>query len=178
MAHTAFRMPLAFAITRAAMRQVQARAPHFAPRSVLDFGAGPGTSLWAAEDVWGASAAGETAETAGTDLGTAPGLERLVAVEPSRSMVVAGQALVARGFRGPEPRWTPSLAGASPSGGGSSPGGSTRAAPLRGAFDLVVAANVLGELSDGAREAALRMLWQLTADGGVLLLAEPGSRWG
>ena len=51
-AYLTVRLPATYAATRAALGAVQMRAPEFAPKSLLDFGAGPGTASWAAMDVW------------------------------------------------------------------------------------------------------------------------------
>jgi len=51
-AYLAARLPATYAATRASMEAVAALRPQFAPRSLLDFGAGPGTALWAARDAW------------------------------------------------------------------------------------------------------------------------------
>jgi ribosomal protein RSM22 (predicted rRNA methylase) len=51
-AYLAARLPATFAAIRAALDAVAALRPEFAPRSLLDFGAGPGTVLWAASDCW------------------------------------------------------------------------------------------------------------------------------
>ena len=51
-AYLAARLPATYAALRAALDAVSERRPEFAPRSLLDFGAGPGTALWAARDCW------------------------------------------------------------------------------------------------------------------------------
>jgi ribosomal protein RSM22 (predicted rRNA methylase) len=51
-AYLAARLPATYAAVRAALDAVAERRPDFAPRSLLDFGAGPGTVLWAARDCW------------------------------------------------------------------------------------------------------------------------------
>jgi ribosomal protein RSM22 (predicted rRNA methylase) len=51
-AYLAARLPATYAAIRAALGAVAERRPDFAPRSLLDFGAGPGTALWAARDCW------------------------------------------------------------------------------------------------------------------------------
>lgn len=51
-AYLAARLPATYAAIRAALDAVAAVRPEFAPRSLLDFGAGPGTALWAAHDCW------------------------------------------------------------------------------------------------------------------------------
>ncbi len=51
-AYLAARLPATYAALRTALDAVAERRPEFAPRSLLDFGAGPGTALWAAHDCW------------------------------------------------------------------------------------------------------------------------------
>ena len=51
-AYLTARMPATFAAIRTALAWVRECAPGFEPRSVLDFGAGPGTASWAAIEVW------------------------------------------------------------------------------------------------------------------------------
>jgi ribosomal protein RSM22 (predicted rRNA methylase) len=51
-AYLATRLPATYAATRAAMAAVAEVRPEFAPRTMLDAGAGPGTALWAAADCW------------------------------------------------------------------------------------------------------------------------------
>ncbi len=50
--YLAARLPATYAAIRAALGAVAEVRPEFAPRSLLDFGAGPGTALWAAGDCW------------------------------------------------------------------------------------------------------------------------------
>lgn len=51
-AYLATRLPATYAAIRAAMTELAERRPDFAPLSLLDVGAGPGTVLWAASDCW------------------------------------------------------------------------------------------------------------------------------
>jgi ribosomal protein RSM22 (predicted rRNA methylase) len=51
-AYLAARLPATYAAIRAALDAVAVVRPDFTPRSLLDFGAGPGTALWAARDCW------------------------------------------------------------------------------------------------------------------------------
>jgi ribosomal protein RSM22 (predicted rRNA methylase) len=51
-AYLAARLPATYAAIRAALDAVAAARPEFAPANLLDFGAGPGTVLWAARDCW------------------------------------------------------------------------------------------------------------------------------
>ncbi len=51
-AYLAVRMPATYAAVRASLATVAQLRPDFAPRSLLDAGAGPGTALFAARDCW------------------------------------------------------------------------------------------------------------------------------
>lgn len=51
-AYLAARLPATYAAVHAALNAIAERRPEFAPNSLLDFGAGPGTVLWAARDCW------------------------------------------------------------------------------------------------------------------------------
>lgn len=52
LAYLAARLPATFSAARAAMARVADFAPDFAPRSLIDMGAGPDTAAHAAADVW------------------------------------------------------------------------------------------------------------------------------
>jgi len=56
LAYLATRLPATFAAIRASFAVIASARPHFAPKTLLDFGAGPGTALWAAADCWPALA--------------------------------------------------------------------------------------------------------------------------
>jgi ribosomal protein RSM22 (predicted rRNA methylase) len=51
-AYLAARLPATYAAIRVALDAVATVRPEFAPRRLLDFGAGPGTALWAARNCW------------------------------------------------------------------------------------------------------------------------------
>ena len=51
-AYLAYRAPATFAAAAAVFRQVQRQRPDWAPRSLLDAGAGPGVAAWAAVAAW------------------------------------------------------------------------------------------------------------------------------
>jgi ribosomal protein RSM22 (predicted rRNA methylase) len=51
-AYLATRLPATYAAVRASFGTVADASPDFAPASLLDIGAGPGTALWAAADCW------------------------------------------------------------------------------------------------------------------------------
>jgi ribosomal protein RSM22 (predicted rRNA methylase) len=52
LAYLAVRLPATYAAVRASFAAVAQARPDFAPKTVLDVGAGPGTALWAAADCW------------------------------------------------------------------------------------------------------------------------------
>lgn len=52
LAYIATRMPATYAAIHASLAALSQQQPDFAPRSLLDVGAGPGTVMWAAADLW------------------------------------------------------------------------------------------------------------------------------
>ena len=52
LAYLAVRLPATYAAVRASFAAVAAARSDFAPRTLLDVGAGPGTALWAAANCW------------------------------------------------------------------------------------------------------------------------------
>jgi ubiquinone/menaquinone biosynthesis C-methylase UbiE len=52
LAYATVRMPATYAAIRASLAATADIVPEFAPRSLLDIGAGPGTATWAAQDLW------------------------------------------------------------------------------------------------------------------------------
>ena len=77
-AYAAARLPATYAATRVVLAELAARAPGFAPGTLLDLGAGPGTALWAAADVW-------------------PKLDSVTAVEAEPLMAAVGRRLAEHG---------------------------------------------------------------------------------
>ncbi len=51
-AYIATRMPATYAAIRASLAALVERQPEFAPKTLLDVGAGPGTVMWAAAETW------------------------------------------------------------------------------------------------------------------------------
>lgn len=51
-AYLAARLPATYAAIRASMRYLADARPEFAPKTLIDVGAGPGSVLWAASDCW------------------------------------------------------------------------------------------------------------------------------
>ncbi|MFK0690445.1 small ribosomal subunit Rsm22 family protein [Mesorhizobium sp. IMUNJ 23033] len=73
-AYLATRLPATYAAVRASLDALADARPGFAPKSLLDVGAGPGTVLWATTDVW-------------------PDLEAAVLLEASAAVRKIGQSL-------------------------------------------------------------------------------------
>jgi ribosomal protein RSM22 (predicted rRNA methylase) len=78
LAYLATRLPATYAAIRASIAAVAQAHPGFAPNSMLDVGAGPGTALWATADCW-------------------PELEAATLIDASHSFVALGQALASAG---------------------------------------------------------------------------------
>ena len=76
-AYAAFRLPATFAAAQAVLHEVRRREESWAPRTLLDIGAGPGTVMWAAATVW-------------PDLGQATLIER------DERMIALGKRLAAK----------------------------------------------------------------------------------
>lgn len=51
-AFAATQLPFSYALIERCLSEIADRFPTFEPKSVLDFGCGPGTALWAADAVW------------------------------------------------------------------------------------------------------------------------------
>ncbi|OWZ05195.1 hypothetical protein PHMEG_00022761 [Phytophthora megakarya] len=81
LAYLAYEMEATYACTHAVFTELQKRLPDFEPKSVLDFGAGPGTASWVAKDFYEKS------------------VDKYRVVEPSQSMVDAAEVLL-EGFPG------------------------------------------------------------------------------
>ena len=84
-AYLATRLPATYAAMRTVLEAVGEARPDFAPRSVLDVGAGPGSGVWAAAGRW-------------------PGLTRALLVENSSPIRLWGERL-AEGLRPIEVAW-------------------------------------------------------------------------
>ena len=78
-AYLAARLPATFAAASASLVAVAERLPEFAPKMLLDVGAGPGTIAWAAAAVF-------------------PSLEKATLVEASRPAAAIGAALASEGL--------------------------------------------------------------------------------
>jgi ribosomal protein RSM22 (predicted rRNA methylase) len=93
-AYLATRLPATYAALRASLDAIAALRPAFAPASLLDFGAGPGTALWAAQDRW-------------------PSLNDAALVEASPAIRALGEIL-AGGCAVAHIAWSPALTATAP----------------------------------------------------------------
>jgi ribosomal protein RSM22 (predicted rRNA methylase) len=84
MAYAVARAPATYAAVRAALGRVLEVMPDFAPASLLDVGAGPGTASWAAADLWPGVAI--------TMLDHNPHLRALAAQVMGEATILAGDA--------------------------------------------------------------------------------------
>ncbi|MGB3540143.1 MAG: small ribosomal subunit Rsm22 family protein [Mesorhizobium sp.] len=85
-AYLAARMPATYAAARASLGALSEARPDFSPRTLLDIGAGPGTMLWAATDLW-------------------PGLEQATLLEASGPARKIGEHLASEGGLAVNARW-------------------------------------------------------------------------
>lgn len=84
-AYLATRLPATYAAVRTSLEVLADAAPDFAPKTMLDIGAGPGTVLWAVADLW-------------------PSIESATLLEASNAARKVGQTLAA-GIDMPQIRW-------------------------------------------------------------------------
>ncbi|KAL3162830.1 hypothetical protein ABBQ32_009284 [Trebouxia sp. C0010 RCD-2024] len=157
-AYASSRMPACYAVLFRVFDELHLHLPHFSPSTMLDFGSGPGTAIWAAREVWERYP------------------QQVTAVEPSaamRDLAVELQHAISK-QHGPgrpacsiqwrrqlHPTMLPSKR-------------SKLQQTNRQSYDLVVASYVLTEMrSDAERQQAVDMLWRQTKD--VLVLLEPGT---
>jgi ribosomal protein RSM22 (predicted rRNA methylase) len=146
-AYLATRLPATYAAVRASFAAIAEARPDFAPRTMLDIGAGPGTVLWAAADCW-------------ADLADA------VLVEASPLFRTCGEQLAAEANL-PQMTWltadvasqamNPALDGAP--------------------RDLVTLAYMLNELGPDDRPRVLEWAWRATADTLVIIEPGTPAGW-
>lgn len=89
LAYLAARLPATYAAVRASLASVDELMPSFAPRTLIDVGAGPGTALWASTDCWPSLDSATLVEASAPV--RAEG-ERLAAALPVASRWLAGDA--------------------------------------------------------------------------------------
>ncbi|CAM9134901.1 unnamed protein product [Ectocarpus fasciculatus] len=176
-AYVYHRMVPAYTVLHRVMAELKSEMPDFNPRSMLDFGSGPGTSTLAVWDVWGVDGGSSVAQD-GEETGKAgSNLSEVRMVEESQSMKDACKIMlepltntgrIRTGFG-------TSLLEEARTAGRGGPGG----APGGKKFDLVVAAYSLSHLpTHASRAAATAVMWSLVAPGGALVLVEDGSAKG
>lgn len=146
LAYAFTRLPATYAAVTAVFNAMRKTLPGFAPRTMLDVGAGPGTAVFAAVQAFGSLADVRLIDAN-------DGLRRLAltlmaeADSPALRRVVERQSY----RQGDAPAL---LAGAEPA-------------------DLVTASYVAGEIMDGGLAGFARLLWAATA--GVLVIVMPGT---
>jgi ribosomal protein RSM22 (predicted rRNA methylase) len=201
-AYAVARLPMTYGAQRRALLELRDRCPEFVPKTLLDFGAGPAPSLWAARDVFkqsfgvGGFSSGERVSSA-TLVDASPDMmtfARRVAKAASDEVDLhelgQGMKFLSKptGRPLPEPHpWGES--------GAVKTVASLRSLHSKASFDLVVAAYSLGELvtnfgspglappgdiaaaSGGQRrmDDTVTSLWQRVAPGGALVIVEPGT---
>src|SRR5262249_12148104 len=146
LAYLAVRLTATYAAVRASFAAIKQARPDFAPKTVLDIGAGPGTALWAAADCW-------------------PGLADALLVEASPVFRACGEEL-ARGASLPHITWRNADVTTQAT-------DVTTEAIDCAPRDLVTVAYVLNELDPEVRQPILQRLWKMTTD--TLVIVEPGT---
>ena len=138
MAYALARMPATYAAVAACITALQEARPDFAPHSLLDVGAGPGTASFAATEAFSSLAtftlldANPALRLLALDLAKAGGRELKYELGEARALIA-------------------------------------KAEPA----DLIVASNLIGELSEAERRELSELLWSRTRD--TLLIIEPGT---
>lgn len=110
LAYAAVRMPATFGAARKIMDKITAAMPSFAPSSMMDFGSGPGTMVFAARETWNSlrktvvietnSFMNDIARKMINALPTAPPIENISDIKSSYDLVTAGYVL---NETGPDP---------------------------------------------------------------------------
>ncbi|KAI9594799.1 mitochondrial small ribosomal subunit Rsm22-domain-containing protein [Syncephalis fuscata] len=145
-AYLASRMAATYGVTYNVLGELSTRIQSFKPKSILDFGTGPGTSLWAAANIWN-EGDGVLERCMGVDV-SEPMLrlaEQLLTVRPK---ALLNSDLVFRRYLSYNLNNPP--------------------------YDLTVSAFTLGDISsDQLRQSTLEALWRQTSD--VLVLIDRGT---
>jgi ribosomal protein RSM22 (predicted rRNA methylase) len=147
LAYLAVRLPATYAAIRASFAAIAQAQPGFAPKTILDIGAGPGTALWAAADCWP---------------GLGDGVGDALLIEANAIFQACGERLAAEAAL-PRITWRiADIASLSPD-----------SAPR----DLVTLAYVLNEIEPQARPRVLQQSWQATADTMVVIEPGTPAGW-
>jgi ribosomal protein RSM22 (predicted rRNA methylase) len=147
LAYLATRLPATYAAVRSCLESLLEIRPDFAPRQLLDAGAGPGTALWAAAQLW-------------------PQLEAALLIEESPVMRKWGERLaagLAAGLPARRIAWRTADLRAG--------------LPDAGSHDLVVLAYVLDEMESAARPGLIDRLWAATGDMLLLIEPGTSAGW-
>ncbi|KAJ1979335.1 37S ribosomal protein S22 [Dimargaris xerosporica] len=152
-AYLAIRLVPNYGAVANVFQELRTRLPDFQPQSVMDFGTGPGTALWAALEIWGTDT---IQRLLGVDISEAmlESVERSWATHPSQ-LAASNESLKPTielqryfSYHPDKPR-----------------------------HQLVISAFTLGELpTDALRESTLKSLWDQTDD--VLVLIDRGTKHG
>lgn len=149
-AYISSQLPFALAPLQSVFDEILRRIPDFVPRTMLDFGSGPGTAIFAAVEAWNRNHQKDSP------------LKSVLAVDVSQSMLEISSELM---------KHYPQLEGRVDR---------RRYMPMnpnRPKYDLVVAATVLSELPDDhLRLQSIDHLWQQTGD--ILVLIDRGNAEG
>lgn len=146
-AYLATRLPATYAAVRASLAAIAEARPDFAPRTMLDIGAGPATALWAAADCWAC-------------------LADAVLVEASPLLRACGEQLAA-GASLPHTTWlTADVARQA-----------MRQVMESAPCDLVTMAYMLNELAADDRPRVLEWAWRATANTLVIIEPGTPAGW-
>ncbi len=161
-AYAAYRLPATLATVGAALQYVRRRRPGWAPRTLLDAGAGPGTAAWAAAEVW-------------------PDLQGMTLLERDERMIRLGQRLASQSS-------SPALRDAHWRRADLTGAWEQESTGTPASYELVVASYTLGEVPPERRDDVVDRFWAATgagthtsvgadtaADDAVLLIVEPGT---
>lgn len=140
LAYVAGLMPTSYAVIYSVLKELTRRVPDLKPTSMLDFGTGPGTALWAARNVDSLKES----------------LAQYLGVDASRSMLAVASSLVTVA-NDQNPDWKPQFQAFLPQ-------------DYNLEADLVVSAFTLSEIaSERERLAVLKSLWKGTKDVLILI---------
>eukprot|EP00903_Cladosiphon_okamuranus_P009917 g9414.t3 len=176
-AYVYHRMMPAYTVLHRVMAELKSELSDLNPRSMLDFGSGPGTAALAVWDVWGMEGGNVVDEDGEEQWEEGSRLSEVRMVEESQSMKDACKIMLepltktGRIRTGFGSSLLEEARAAGRGGSGGAPGGKK--------FDLVVAAYSLSHLpTHASRAAATAVMWSLVAPGGALVLVEDGSAKG
>lgn len=148
------RMPYTYSVLFKIMDELKRRNPKFHPTSILDYGAGLGSGLLAALDIFGLEQ-----------------FNKIAAVEPNKYMRKLGKFVIDKALgqkykdHNKEIIWVDALSMLPGTGG-----------MERGKFDIIVLSHVLQEVTTSkSRELIVETLFNRLTPNGVMIVVEPGS---